>query len=1444
VASADGPTGAPTGGAADQPRRYIVGIGVGDYDLPQLRLPKVAGDVAKITAWFGDHPRLAHQRALPELLDSPTAKTIQESLYAWLEEREPDDVIVIYIAGHAEYEIGQAFLLGRDSPMQRLAGKALQAQTLGLMLGQFKPHNVLLIIDACVAGKMASQIQRAAEDAADEANTREPQRLWAQALVCSTFGRDPAIDGRFAQAFIDVVSSKKWTGTTQPWIDIDQLMRGLNEELRSIGSPQVAERKVWGPSPAELIPNPNFLPDVQADVMPAGGPMAAGAEPTQAAAPDPAPRRTTTLEAGRSFIGRALELRRIAGWLRGGGPRAPDSAGSLLVLTGSPGSGKSSLLRRVLTLSDAGKRAALPDLDSLPADSLPPIGAFIGRVDCHNKGLRELAVEVGQTLQRTVDGAASLLAAAHGMAFTLAVDGLDEALPGQAAAIIEQLLLPLAALPGVQLLVATRRQPVRIDISPPGQPNKLPSKRDLLEQLGADAEHTIQLDNSDNRQQDMRDLVLASLRDGSGGAAAQYRADAALANAAANQVVQAAGTSFLVARITATTLGADVAAIDPQGGSLSLPREVGAAMERYIQRAAEAMPGDTQALATLVRDMLRPLAWAQGAGLAWGSLWPRLASVLAGLVNPQQPPRDYSDADVQQALAAASDLIVESVEASEPVYRLFHEALAEHLRRDGAPLLTPASVHGSIADTLLQQAGGRPWTDVQPYIVGHLPQHLALAGDRMDRLLELVCDPLWERAKRLLTRDTAAWLKDLDLTLQALQATAPGDLRQVPVCLVYSRKLAAAPLPVLEVLARAGQLQRARRMAANLSIASERVQAYAMLAASHAQVADGESARRCLDQATQALAPITDTHMPMAWYWVARAAASCHDMSRSRAAASQAAAAAARLGATLAADGRGDTWDLPNAQFWAAMALRCAGDAEGLQALRESLAGNPGPALRNQVLQLASVLGDVDFLREALRQVLADVNAGRHSSIRIGNLALALADAKLLPELQSLMLLVPPGAVTLAGEKDAQKRLVWALALAGQGELALQHLANIGDTDERLRAAARVAEVAEAHKQTAVLEALATSLLQEAAPGGAEQDAIAAKALALAGHLPEALASVETLLRRTPASSSAPAPAPSPAATPTKHHALPRRGKSSRRPLAPDIARAPGADLVEQVRALVAAGQHAQALELALGHSRLDASGLPIRSAEGTSEPVLPASRALALNAVLQSAPADTTGSSQRLALWLEALRCARLAGHAVVDAVLASGPQIVDAARGAGRWAAVESGLAALERRWELEAFAEQYDSLRSAFGSGRQRTLRMTSLMLVPRRLATSLGWQADEVRAAGATGAPAKRVFVLGLMQSNQNLLDADLVVDCVAHSNSAFEQFLALVVADLALRRFTPAQAQRLRDAIAVELASDGSGRGFIGSDSSRRVIAERLAERLAGRPSDRPADSGA
>lgn len=291
---------------ANAGRRYFVGIGVGTYDDPTLNLARAEPDVVDVAAWFTQRSGVTYARALEALGQSPRVADIVESLRDFLDGLTPSDVVVIYMACHGELEGARAHLFGRNTPRRGLAGRSIDASTLGTILGQSQPHNLLVIIDACVAGRLGSAIQRAAEDASDDHNNRDPHRPYAQVLVASAFGRDPAHDGRFAEAFLRVVSDERWTGTTSRWIDIDHLIRGLNEELKDIAVAQVAERRVWGTGAAELIPNPNMASRRLGQLI---------ADEEFHAHFDPAARGVTRGEAGTFFTGRERELRRIVSWL-------------------------------------------------------------------------------------------------------------------------------------------------------------------------------------------------------------------------------------------------------------------------------------------------------------------------------------------------------------------------------------------------------------------------------------------------------------------------------------------------------------------------------------------------------------------------------------------------------------------------------------------------------------------------------------------------------------------------------------------------------------------------------------------------------------------------------------------------------------------------------------------------------------------------------------------------------------------------------------------------------------------------------------------------------------------------------------------------------------------------------------------------------------------------
>jgi hypothetical protein len=166
-------------------------------------------------------------------------------------------------------------------------------------------------------------------------------------------------------------------------------------------------------------------------------------------------------ERGFRFRGRTTALTEIINWLD---RPVPDRR--VLVVTGSPGVGKSAVLGRVVTTADAQMAAALPADDAAPR-------ATVGSVACavHAKGKTalEVATEIARAasapipdqVEDLVPGLRAVLDEQDGRRFNLVIDALDEASdPGQARTIATGLLVPIAATcadAGAQVLVGTRR---------------------------------------------------------------------------------------------------------------------------------------------------------------------------------------------------------------------------------------------------------------------------------------------------------------------------------------------------------------------------------------------------------------------------------------------------------------------------------------------------------------------------------------------------------------------------------------------------------------------------------------------------------------------------------------------------------------------------------------------------------------------------------------------------------------------------------------------------------------------------------------------------------------------------------------------------------------------------------------------------------------------------
>ena len=298
------------------------------------------------------------------------------------------------------------------------------------------------------------------------------------------------------------------------------------------------------------------------------------------------------------------------------------------------------------------------------------------------------------------------------------VDALDES--PEASAVARDLLRPLSALPNVRLVVGTRRR--------------------LCKPLGP-ARVDLDLDDPANQDEgEIGEYVARMLLAGEDpGVPTPYRGDEQAAGRVAGVVAEKARGNYLIALLLSQDLIARPARVSPEALVRDLPETVGDAFEAFLQRFGEREQR--------FKELLRPLAYAQGNGLPDRLLWTELATELSG--------HTYGLGDIDELLTSAGDYVVEEdlAEVQGPprwAYRLFHEAFAEHLRLHQDEHLA----HGLIAARLAGWAagGGSAWFGANAYIRSHLATHAAKGG----LLDQLLADPGY-----LLAADTGRLLPAL-----------------------------------------------------------------------------------------------------------------------------------------------------------------------------------------------------------------------------------------------------------------------------------------------------------------------------------------------------------------------------------------------------------------------------------------------------------------------------------------------------------------------------------------------------------------------------------------------------------------------------------------------------------------------------------------------------------
>ncbi|MFF0000932.1 hypothetical protein [Streptomyces avermitilis] len=405
------------------------------------------------------------------------------------------------------------------------------------------------------------------------------------------------------------------------------------------------------------------------------------------------------------FTGRTEARRAICDWLEGIDPALVEHP--ILLVTGGPGTGKSALLAHLLISADPLLSRAVPT-----SGPHPPIGAFDAGLHLKGRTCDEAAEQLARALDLAASDSDELLAAVGelppGKRFTVLADAVEEAADLKEALQIATLLRQLANTGRVRVLASARTAPAGS------------SRARILSNFGRSVPRIDLEDDRYLHRPDIADYVERRLTNERSGSA-RYRAYGPDQRRAIVQAVaRKARYNFLIAQLTAGWLirrSRQRPELDDPSWEDELPETVGQAFDAYL----DACGTDIET----IRRLLTALAYARGDGLPRSDTWLRVADALGLGVR-------HTAEDREKIFQSAAHYLVERVNdgAGSPTYRLYHDALDQHLREEHE-----SAHHASetaITDALRRAVPGRDgqpnWAAADAYTRDHLADHAAAAG--------------------------------------------------------------------------------------------------------------------------------------------------------------------------------------------------------------------------------------------------------------------------------------------------------------------------------------------------------------------------------------------------------------------------------------------------------------------------------------------------------------------------------------------------------------------------------------------------------------------------------------------------------------------------------------------------------------------------------------------
>ena len=729
---------APSKVGPEQPgRRLLAATAVTHYArAPQWDLPELSSSRQRIidlfTGTFG-------YTLVKDFSLNLTQYQLTKRLRKLCRQARPQDHVVIYIAGHGEIidGNGEHLLLTADVDPDDIEDTLPTAELARKMLRGTSVQRLLLLLDTCYSGQGSNRIAAAALTSVTRDWGGAPRSGFV--VVSSALPAEQARAGAFPKLLARAVEALPTAGNALPTLDLGAVVEAMNRDSERPAYQRIGWMPVGltGELPA-FLPNPRYratLADVDLELQQVTE-WDARAERREVeyrrhflaramGSPDE--------QAGWWFTGRHTVLIEISRWLN-----APLSSSTALIVAAGPGSGKTAVLGLVAALADHERRPTVPrDTIGLPDAAIPPVGGIDVAIYAGHLTVEQVLEELSSAAGVRAETVGELLTAvqARSRPFTALIDAIDEAHdPRQLVARLLRPLIDYGRSHGVRLLLGTRPHLIHLLHPEAGGPGRVSTAR------------TISLDDEPYTDSDaLTAYVTRGLLQASPGSP-YLEAPPALISTVADAVAENAGTSFLVGKITSAMLAA-ASALPGEDWKASLPQAPGDAMLRDLDSRLGA---DAQR----ARDLLRPLAYAEGQGLPWEDIWAPIASAIVG--------REYTDEDLLWLRRSAGSYVVEAIEEGRSVYRLYHQALVDHLRHASDDTATQQAITSVLVSRLPRTSeGALDWSRAHPYIRRYLSRHAAAAG----RLDELLMTPQF-----LLTADPA------QLLLVLHKATTPEAL--------------------------------------------------------------------------------------------------------------------------------------------------------------------------------------------------------------------------------------------------------------------------------------------------------------------------------------------------------------------------------------------------------------------------------------------------------------------------------------------------------------------------------------------------------------------------------------------------------------------------------------------------------------------------------------------